>query len=42
MILGCILILSREWMGIDRLRMDKYMMTLRLMFRSVLDFEWKP
>jgi len=33
---GCILILSREWMGIDRLRMDKYMMTLRLMFRSVL------
>merc|ERR1719476_147078 len=33
---GCILILSREWMGIDRLRMDKYMMTLRLMFQSVL------
>merc|ERR1711970_787268 len=33
---GCVLILSREWMGIDRLRMDKYMMTLRLMFRSVL------
>ena len=33
---GCILILNREWMGIDRLRMDKYMLTLRIMFRTIL------
>ena len=34
---GAICIVNREWMGIDRLRMDKYMLVLRTLFRASLN-----
>merc|ERR1712113_552441 len=34
---GSVCILNREWMGIDRLRMDKYMLVIRAMFRATLE-----
>ena len=30
-------IMNREWMGIDRLRMSKFMLVLRLLFRKALE-----
>ena len=33
---GAICIVNREWMGIDRLRMDKYMLVMRTLFRASL------
>ena len=39
---GAVCIINREWMGIDRLRMDKYMLVLRpggyTLATSIFDF----